>query len=132
MKRQLQQSAGRAPRRLLRTAVLIISHLVCRTLVAGPLEEDSLPLDYQRRHALIVGISSYSDPRFSHLKGSVSDASSIAEVLARRFGFDVTLLLDDQPGNPPLGGIRGPRKSEPITAEALEGRAFQAEGAGGA
>lgn len=61
-------------------------------------------LGYVKAHALVVGIDHYPGSSLAGLAGvPVRDAAEVAHVLATRFGFSVTLLLDQQhPENIPL------------------------------
>jgi hypothetical protein len=52
---------------------------------------------YDHSFALIIGIDSYSDPRFPTLGNAASDAKSIADLLASPpFNFTVTTLFNEQ------------------------------------
>jgi uncharacterized caspase-like protein len=44
--------------------------------------------------ALIVGINDYKDPKIPDLETAVNDANAMAELLRKRYGFQVELLLD--------------------------------------
>ena len=46
--------------------------------------------------ALIIGINDYKDPNIPDLQTAVSDAKDMAELLIKRYGFQVTLLLDQK------------------------------------
>lgn len=51
------------------------------------------------QHALLIGVSDYSDPRIPDLEGPVHDVAAMHDVLVRRWQFDksdITVLLDDQ------------------------------------
>lgn len=51
------------------------------------------------QHALLVGISDYSDPRIPDLEGPANDVQALREVLIRNWQFadnDITTLLDAQ------------------------------------
>ena len=56
---------------------------------------DYKPL-YDKSYALVIGIDSYSDPRFPTLGNAASDAKSIADLLAGPpFNFNVTTLFNE-------------------------------------
>jgi len=44
--------------------------------------------------ALIIGINDYKDPKIPDLETAVNDAKAMAELLRKRYGFQVKLLLD--------------------------------------
>ena len=46
--------------------------------------------------ALIIGINDYKDPKIPDLQTAVSDAKDMAELLIKRYGFQVNLLLDQE------------------------------------
>jgi hypothetical protein len=49
---------------------------------------------YTKSHALVIGINSYSDPRFAPLGQAEDDARAVAEVLAADpYNFNVTTLI---------------------------------------
>jgi hypothetical protein len=44
--------------------------------------------------ALLIGINDYKDPNIPDLKTAVNDANAMANLLSKRYGFEVKLLLD--------------------------------------
>jgi hypothetical protein len=44
--------------------------------------------------ALLIGINDYNDPKIPDLETAVNDASAMAKLLRKRYGFKVKLLLD--------------------------------------
>jgi len=46
--------------------------------------------------ALIIGINDYKDEKIPDLQTAVSDAKDVAELLIKRYGFQVSLLLDQE------------------------------------
>ena len=46
--------------------------------------------------ALVIGIDDYRDPRIPDLKTAVNDAKAMADVLKKRYGFKVQLLLNKE------------------------------------
>lgn len=47
-----------------------------------------------RRLALVVGTSTYVDPSWAGLANAASDAERVADLLERRFAYDVTRVID--------------------------------------
>ena len=89
-------------------AILICSFVTgCATQENGPEYGDEKirawvsKLDYERKHALLIGITKYKAP-IESLSNPVFDAIEMAEVLVSRFGYsDVILLIDEEPGHLP-------------------------------
>ena len=52
--------------------------------------------------ALIIGINDYKDPKIPDLQTAVSDAKDMAELLIKRYGFQVNLLLDQEATKVPI------------------------------
>ncbi|MFC1813164.1 caspase family protein [Thermodesulfobacteriota bacterium] len=46
--------------------------------------------------ALIIGINDYKDPKIPDLETAVNDAKAIAELLGKRYGFQVELILNQE------------------------------------
>jgi len=46
--------------------------------------------------ALIIGINNYQDDKIPDLKTAVNDAQAMSELLSKKYGFTVTLLLDQK------------------------------------
>ena len=67
-------------------------------------------------HALIIGIGDYSDRRIPDLNTPVSDATSIANVLSKNYGFsEIKLLLDNDANNSKI--IRELRRLATVSKE---------------
>lgn len=49
-----------------------------------------------RYFALIIGINDYQDPGLNPLKTAVNDARGIGQVLKQKYGFQTTLITDNQ------------------------------------
>ena len=52
----------------------------------------ALDVDFGRYHALVIGINDYR--HLPKLRTAVNDATAVANVLRKRYGFEVTLLLN--------------------------------------
>jgi len=62
--------------------------------VIGQLSHQSGKLgDYR---ALIIGINDYQDPKIPKLKTAVNDAKAMSELLVKRYGFKVKLILNQE------------------------------------
>ncbi|MBW2681606.1 MAG: caspase family protein [Deltaproteobacteria bacterium] len=46
--------------------------------------------------ALVIGINDYQDPKIPDLKSTVNDAKAMANLLSRKYGFSVDLMLNGQ------------------------------------
>jgi len=46
--------------------------------------------------ALVIGINDYQDPKIPDLKSTVNDAKAMANLLSRKYGFSVDLMLNRQ------------------------------------
>lgn len=57
-----------------------------------PLPPSQPPVSFGRYHALVIGINDYKDPRLPKLKTALRDAERVAELLGKRYGYDVRLL----------------------------------------
>ena len=73
---------------MLRRVFLAAVILLCYTGVADAARDT----EYGRYHALVIGNNEYSN--FQSLKTAVNDASVVADVLRRDYGFEVELLLN--------------------------------------
>ncbi len=62
--------------------------------VVGDLSHESGKLGAYR--ALIIGIDDYKDPRIPDLKTAVNDARVMGEVLQKKYGFQVELMLNSE------------------------------------
>jgi formylglycine-generating enzyme required for sulfatase activity len=65
--------------------------------VEGERDDEPARSSYRRRHALVVGIDTYEDPRYPDLAYAAADARAVAGLLVERYGFrpeDVRLILD--------------------------------------
>ncbi len=47
-----------------------------------------------RFHAVVIGNNSYRDPAYPTLRSAANDANAVADLLRRRYGYQVTLVLD--------------------------------------
>jgi serine/threonine protein kinase/uncharacterized caspase-like protein len=54
--------------------------------------EEAAPIVYGQYHALVIGNDNYQ--KMEKLETAVNDARTLERLLAKRFGFEVTLLLD--------------------------------------
>ncbi len=77
------------------------------------------PLGYDGQHALVVGISEYSSETFGELRATNEDAVDIAMVLAARFGFDVSLLVDRQPASLLPNRVKVSVHEDGVTTDAI-------------
>jgi hypothetical protein len=72
--------------------LLPLSTHAARGMVISDLSHKSGKLGAYR--ALIIGINDYKDPKIPDLKTAVNDAKAMAELLRKRYGFQVELLKD--------------------------------------
>ena len=49
-------------------------------------------VDFGRYHALVIGINDYQ--HLPRLETAVNDATAVADLLRKKYGFEVTLLLN--------------------------------------
>jgi formylglycine-generating enzyme required for sulfatase activity len=67
---------------------------------------------YEKSYGLVIGIDTYSDPRFMPLGNAESDAQAIAEILSGEpYGFDVNLLLGEEATKRAVVGALGRLRS---------------------
>ena len=106
--------------------------LLCSTVTVSALERDlsfepinsALQKKLQKEsgavvgnyHALIIGIGDYSDRRIPDLNTPVSDATSIANILSKNYGFsEIKLLMDNDANNSKI--IRELRRLATVSKE---------------
>ena len=71
---------------MIRRALLVLALLSWTPALAAP------EVDFGRYHALVIGINDYQ--HLPKLRTAVNDATAVANVLRKRYGFEVTLLLN--------------------------------------
>ncbi|HLS83845.1 MAG TPA: caspase family protein [Arenimonas sp.] len=65
-------------------------------LATAPVATGELPRGVRlgRYHALVIGNNAYRDPSFPTLQSAGNDANAVADVLRRRYGYQVELVLN--------------------------------------
>lgn len=66
------------------------------SVAAAPVATGELPRGVKlgRYHALVIGNNAYRDPAFPTLQSAANDANAVADVLRRRYGYQVELVLN--------------------------------------
>ncbi|HET6604629.1 MAG TPA: caspase family protein [Xanthomonadaceae bacterium] len=65
-------------------------------VAAGPGDAGGVPRDLKlgRYYAVVIGNNSYQDSGYARLSSAVEDATAVAQVLKRRYGYETRLLLN--------------------------------------